>query len=93
MQYLLRNENRKDGDFYQRDSAAISCACKDINHEHFDPTFWAVMDGLNHEIHSVLDLASGRGNRLMQILNRYPGTTGLGIDIASRSLEDCRNRG
>lgn len=38
MQYMLRNENRKD-DFYTRDSAAIAYACRDINRQYFDPAF------------------------------------------------------
>ncbi|SPJ88856.1 uncharacterized protein FTOL_12751 [Fusarium torulosum] len=86
MQYVLRNENRTES-FYQRDPVAISYACKDISHEHFDPTFWKAMEGLSYEIHSVADLGSGSGERLMQVLDRYPGTIGLGVDIAVPSLK------
>lgn len=86
MQYVLRNENRK-GDFYRRDSAAIAYACWDINRQYFDPAFWTAMNGLDYELHSVVDLGSGSGERLMQILDRYPGTTGIGIDIASPALK------
>ena len=40
------------------------------------------MNGLNFDFHKVVDLGSGSGERLMQILDRYPGTTALGIDVA-----------
>jgi len=86
-QYVLRNGNRKGEDFYQRDSVAISYACKDISLAHFDPAFWTAMEGLDYDIHSVVDLGSGSGERLMQVLTRYPGTTGLGVDIAGPSLK------
>jgi cyclopropane fatty-acyl-phospholipid synthase-like methyltransferase len=45
------------------------------------------MEGLDYKINSVVDLGSGSGERLMQILDRYPGTVGLGVDIAGPSLE------
>ncbi|KAF2197074.1 methyltransferase MppJ [Delitschia confertaspora ATCC 74209] len=86
MQYVLRNENRT-GKFYQRDPVALSYACKDINREHFDPAFWQAMEGLDYKFHSIVDLGSGSGERLMQVLERYPGTVGLGVDIASASLK------
>lgn len=86
MQYVIRNENRK-GVFYQRDPAAIAYACREANKEFFDPVFWKAVDGLNHKFHSVVDLGSGSGERLMQILDRHPGTTGIGIDIAGPSIK------
>ena len=81
IQYVLRNENR-EGAFYHRDPAAIAYACRDINRQYFDPVFWAAMNGLDSKFHSVVDLGSGSGERLMQILDQYPGTTGIGIDLA-----------
>ena len=86
MQYVLRNKNRT-GSFYHRDSAAIALACRDINLQYFDPAFWAAMDGLDSKFHSVVDLGSGSGERLMQILDRYPGTTGIGIDLAGPAIK------
>ncbi|KAF7169589.1 hypothetical protein CNMCM5623_002231 [Aspergillus felis] len=86
MQYLLRNENRT-GDFYQRDPVAIAYACQDINREHFDPVFWTAMAGLDYKFQSVADLGSGTGERLMKILDRYPGTTGIGIDLAGPAVK------
>jgi hypothetical protein len=86
MQYVLRNENRT-GDFYHRDSAAIAYACRDINRQHFDPVFWAAMDGLDYKFHSVVDLGSGSGERLMQILDHLPGTTGIGVDLAGPAIK------
>ena len=97
MQYILRNENRSGDNFYRRDPAAIAYACRDINHEHFDPTFWKIMDRLNYTPRSVVDLGSGSGERLMQILDRYPSATGIGIDIAGPATEvaaiEASNRG
>ncbi|MFC0106257.1 class I SAM-dependent methyltransferase [Kibdelosporangium aridum] len=86
MQYVLRNENRT-GDFYRRDSAAIAYACRDINRQYFDPAFWTAMDGLDYTFSSVVDLGCGSGERLMQILDRYPGTTGIGVDLAGPAIK------
>ena len=86
MQHVLRNEERT-GSFYHRDSAAIAYACRDINLQYFDPFFWTAMDELGIEFHSVVDLGSGSGERLMQILDRYPGTTGIGIDLAGPAIK------
>lgn len=84
--HVVRNSNRT-GSFYQRDSVAIAYACRDINYQHFDPVFWAAMDGLDYSIHSVVDLGSGGGERLMQILDRYPAATGIGIDVAGPAIK------
>lgn len=86
MQHVLRNQNRT-GDFYRRDSAAIAYACRDINRQYFDPVFWTAMDGLDTNFHSVVDLGHGSGERLMQILDRYPRATGIGIDLASPAVK------
>ncbi|KAG9382225.1 methyltransferase [Pyrenophora tritici-repentis] len=64
---------------------------QDISREHFDPAFWLAMDGIDYKIHSVVDLGSGSGERLMEILERYPGTVGLGVDIAKPSTEVARS--
>jgi SAM-dependent methyltransferase len=86
MQYVLHNENRT-GSFYSRDPAAIAYACREINKEFFDPIFWTAMEGIDYQIHSVVDLGCGSGERLMQILERYPETTAIGIDIAGPAIE------
>jgi SAM-dependent methyltransferase len=86
MQYVLRNENRK-GDFYTRDPAAIAYACRDINTEHFEPAFEAAMRGIDYDAKRVVDLGCGSGERLMQLLDRFPGATALGIDIAGPALD------
>ncbi|OAQ72008.1 methyltransferase MppJ [Pochonia chlamydosporia 170] len=87
MQYHLRNENRKGEDYYTRDAAAIAYACRDINTYYFDPAFWAAMGGLGYDFKSVVDLGCGSGKRLMQILDSYPGTKAIGVDLASPSLQ------
>jgi SAM-dependent methyltransferase len=85
MQNVVRSENRK-GDFYRRNPAAIAYACRDINSNHFDPTFWAAMANVPGELKCVVDLGCGSGKRLIQILNRHPGTQGIGVDLAGPSL-------
>ena len=86
MQYVLRNENRTET-FYHRDPTAIVYACRDINRQYFDPIFWTAMDNLDFLFHSVIDLGSGSGERLMQILDRYPEVTGMGIDLAGPAIK------
>lgn len=94
--YVVKNKNRI-GNYYQRDSVAIAYACHDINSLHFDPAFWKAMDGLDFSVTSVVDLGSGSGERLMQILDRYPAATGIGIDVAGPALKvaaaDAASRG
>lgn len=88
MQYVLRNENRTEIETsYHRDPAAIAYACRDINRQYFDPIFWTAMDELAFKFHLVIDLGSGSGERLMQILDRYPEVTGMGIDLAGPAIE------
>ncbi|TLW90611.1 class I SAM-dependent methyltransferase [Saccharomonospora piscinae] len=86
MPRVLRNENRTGEDFYRRDAKAISFACRDINANCFDPAFWKAMHGIDFAFTTVADLGCGSGERLMQILDRYPGTRGLGIDIAPDAI-------
>ncbi|KAJ6102292.1 methyltransferase MppJ [Penicillium sp. IBT 16267x] len=64
MQYVLRNKNRT-GAFHYRNPEAIVYAYRDINYQHFDPVFWKAMDRLDYNFHSVVDLGSGNGERLM----------------------------
>ncbi|KAM4059846.1 methyltransferase [Hirsutella rhossiliensis] len=86
MPAVLRNENRT-GDFYRRDPADIAYACRDINHQYFDPAFWAAVDGLDYRFSAVVDLGCGSGERLMQILDRHPGAVGIGVDLAGPAIE------
>ncbi|KAL5379001.1 hypothetical protein PMIN04_007726 [Paraphaeosphaeria minitans] len=94
--YVVKNKNRT-GAFYQRDSVAIAYACHDINSLHFDAAFWTAMDGLDFSVNLVVDLGSGSGERLMQILDRYHAATGIGIDVAGPALKvaaaDAASRG
>jgi len=89
MPNVLRNDNRS-GDFFHRDAAAISYACRDINANCFDPAFWAAMDSLDAPFSLVADLGCGSGERLMQIVRRYPAVRGLGLDIAPAALAAAR---
>ena len=75
------------GKYYQRDSAAIAYACREINELCYAPTFWAAMDRLDFDFEVVTDLGCGSGARVMDILKRYPGTRGIGIDIAGPAIK------
>jgi hypothetical protein len=94
--YVIRNANRI-GTFYNRDPIAISEACRDINEQHFEKFFWQAMNGLDQQVSCVVDLGSGSGERLVQILQKYPAATGIGIDISREAVQrasiDTSNRG
>lgn len=83
---VLRTENRT-GSFYRRDSAAIAYACREIDQVTYASAFWAAMERVEFPFTRVADLGCGSGARLLQILDRYSGTTGTGIDIARPAIE------
>jgi hypothetical protein len=89
MPHAMRNDNRV-GDYFRRDASAISFACKEINTRYFDPAFWPAVDSLGYDFTAVADLGSGSGERLVQLVTRYPGTRGLGVEIAPPALEMSR---
>lgn len=91
MPEALRNKNRV-GSYFERDAAAIAFACYEIDEICYAPTFWAAMDRLNFTLGRVADLGCGSGGRLMQVLERFPGAKGIGIDIARPSLEVAKKR-
>jgi phenylpyruvate C(3)-methyltransferase len=71
---------------YQRDSAAIAFACVEIDELCYAPTFWAAVERLDFDLGVVADLGCGSGRRLIDILTRFPGARGIGIDIAAPAL-------
>ncbi|MCW2933706.1 MAG: methyltransferase [Actinomycetia bacterium] len=83
---------RKNGvqQHYQRDSAAIAFACREIDELCYAPTFWAAIDRLDFDFGVVADLGCGSGGRLIDILTRFPKARGIGIDIASPALAVAR---
>ncbi|MFL6125115.1 class I SAM-dependent methyltransferase [Actinophytocola sp.] len=83
---VIRTANRT-GDFYQRDGAAIAYACREINTLCYEPSFQKAMAGLGCEFRVVADLGSGSGERVMDVLRRYPGTRGIGVDIAASAVD------
>jgi SAM-dependent methyltransferase len=89
MPSALISKNRV-GQYYQRDAAAIAFACREINELCYAPAFWAAMDRLDFDFTIVTDLGCGSGGRVMDILARYPGTRGIGIDIACPALKTAR---
>ncbi|WP_018657685.1 class I SAM-dependent methyltransferase [Actinomadura flavalba] len=83
-------ENRI-GRFYHRDAAAIAYACREINEITYEPAFRAVLDGIDVAPGAgVADLGCGGGARLASLLDRYPGTHGIGVDIAAPAVEVAR---
>lgn len=75
---------------YQRDSAAIAFACREIDELCYAPTFWPAMDRLDFNLSMVADLGCGGGGRLIDILTRYPEARGIGLDIAAPALATAR---
>ncbi|KAG9498439.1 hypothetical protein J7337_009244 [Fusarium musae] len=96
MQHMLHNKNRK-GNFFSRDSAAIAFACRDANEQFIDPVFLQAVSSTGISFTSAVDLGSGSGARLMQILDRYPDSTAIGVDIAGPAIQlataDAEKRG
>ncbi|KAK3935978.1 S-adenosyl-L-methionine-dependent methyltransferase [Diplogelasinospora grovesii] len=86
MQHELRKDTRSTADSH-RDPRAIAYACRELNRQFYDPVFWGVMEGLPYKFNSVVDLGCGSGERLMQILGRYPHTTAIGIDAAGPAIK------
>jgi SAM-dependent methyltransferase len=86
MPTVMESENRV-GHYYDRDAAAIAFACREINEVCYDPTFWSAVDRLDFDFSVVADLGCGSGGRVMDVLRRYPGTRGIGVDIAPPSIE------
>lgn len=91
MPEILQQENRV-GDFYQRDSAAIAFACREMSTFCYDPWFWSALDEFDFDLRCVADLGCGGGDRLISILRRYPAVRGVGIDIATDALEVAETR-
>lgn len=85
----MANENRV-GSYYQRDAAAIAFACREMNELCYDPAFWAAVESLDSDFSVVADLGCGSGARVMDMLRRYPGIRGIGIDIAPAPLRVAR---
>ncbi|MBK1787879.1 class I SAM-dependent methyltransferase [Prauserella cavernicola] len=88
MANVLETKNRS-GEFYQRDAPAIGRACRDINQLAFEPVFWEALDELDFDPKAVGDLGAGSGERLLQLLNRFPVSSGVGLDIAGSVLVDA----
>lgn len=84
MPKLVRSDRRGEG-FYQRDAAAISIACRDINAVFFDPLFDEVLREVDYT--TVADLGCGSGERLIKMVTSRHGTRGWGLDVAAGALE------
>ncbi|KAK3386466.1 methyltransferase MppJ [Podospora didyma] len=78
-----------EGNTYQRDPAGVAYSCRELNRQFYDPVFWKVVDGVakDYAFKKVVDLGCGSGERLMQILARFPDANGLGIDVAGPAID------
>ncbi|MER7015283.1 class I SAM-dependent methyltransferase [Saccharopolyspora sp. NPDC000359] len=85
----LLPERARHGDYYQRDSAAIAFACREISAFSYDPWFWKAIDRIEREPAVVADLGCGSGERLIQLLTRLPHAEALGIDVAEPALAEA----
>lgn len=83
---LIQVKNRV-GEFCKRDAVSIAFACREINTYCYDPQFWAAVDSLDFQASAVADLGCGNGERIFQLLHRYPDMRAIGIDIASPVVE------
>ncbi|OON72936.1 methyltransferase domain-containing protein [Streptomyces tsukubensis] len=78
-------EKHRTGDFIQRDSSAVSIACRDANDVFMDAAFTAVLETLDFSV--AADLGCGSGERLIQLAKRDPSLKCVGIDIAAGAIE------
>ena len=85
---VIAQQANRSGQFYQRDAAAISYACRDINARFFDPVFHIALAGLSYA--RVADLGCGSAERLIQIVRGRDGLAGVGVDIATGALDVAR---
>jgi len=79
----------RTGDYYQRDAKAIAFACREMNTFCYDPWFWDAVDRLPTPPAVVADLGCGSGERLVQLLSRFPDADAVGIDIAEPALAEA----
>ena len=70
---------------YHRDMRAVALSSRLIGNREVEPLFDRVLAGL--EFTRVADLGCGSGGRLVRIMKRNPGVTGVGIDLAPASVE------
>lgn len=82
---VLPEENRV-GNFYRRNTAAVAFACREINACTYDPWFWEAVAGLDYVPRRVVDLGCGSGERIIQMLQRYPAAQAVGLDLAEPAL-------
>ncbi|GIF07048.1 class I SAM-dependent methyltransferase [Actinoplanes siamensis] len=81
----------RTGSYYRRDAAAIAYACREINELCYESTFRAALDRIDGDIGVVADLGCGSGGRVLDLLRRFPGARGIGVDIARPALVDARS--
>jgi SAM-dependent methyltransferase len=85
MPEILAEKNRI-GEFYHRDAAAVAFACREINEFCYDPWFWEAVRGLDFDVRVIADLGCGSGERVIQLLRRYPEARAIGVDVAVPAL-------
>jgi SAM-dependent methyltransferase len=70
---------------YSRDMRAVAIGSRIIGDVEVEPLFDRTLAGLGFRV--VADLGCGSGQRLMRIARRHPQVRGIGVDIASASVE------
>ncbi|KAF5642158.1 methyltransferase [Fusarium sp. NRRL 52700] len=85
MQYIIHNKSQHEN-FFSRNSAAITYACRGANEEFIDPVFLKVMSSTGINFTSAVDLGSGSGASLMQVLNQFRTVQTLQSISLSRQL-------
>nr|MDT0664834.1 class I SAM-dependent methyltransferase [Micromonospora sp. DSM 115978] len=77
------------GPGYRRDMRAVAVGSRLIGDVEVEPLFDRILDGL--DVSCVADLGCGSGQRLVRIMLRDPGVRGIGVDVASASVELARS--
>ena len=85
---LTMNSERADR-VMNRDSGAISVACRSIARTFFDPVLHGMLDGISFG--TVADLGCGSGDRIITLAQQRPSLRALGIDVAKGALAVSRD--
>ncbi|MFG1892308.1 class I SAM-dependent methyltransferase [Micromonospora sp. NPDC049051] len=80
---LTLNSERADRGM-NRDSRAISVACRSIARTFFDPPLRELLDGMSFT--TVADLGCGSADRIIMLAQQWPSVRAVGIDVAQGAL-------
>jgi SAM-dependent methyltransferase len=80
---LTLNKTRAERDM-QRNSSAISLACRSIAQSYFDPPLRQMLRDLSFQ--TIADLGCGSADRIIMLAERDPTIKAIGIDVANGAL-------